>query len=159
MAISSSRPRRQNWDSNEQYQELIRLYDLVNRLQDELTAMKLGQSGASGSSTSRGLQSSVSIPAVADPQASAQVYPTGINPSISINSVSGGSTGYTFTLSNGIATMSVGTAATVRSSIGAAQAGTPGAHTVPIPKLTPAGAAGSITFNADGVITAYTDPT
>mgnify|MGYP000959834717 CR=1 FL=1 len=159
MAISSSRPRRQNWDSNDQYQELIRLYDLVNRLQDEITALKVGQSGASNPAVQRGLQSSVAIPAIADPQASAQVYPTGFNPSVNISSVSGGSTGYTFTVSNGIATMSVSSAATVRSSIGAAQSSGIGAGTATLAKLNPAGANGSISWNADGCITAYTAPT
>lgn len=135
------------------------MYDLVTRLQDELNALKARQAASSSSNSSRGLESSVAIPAATDPQASAQVYPTGINPNVNLSSVAGGSTGYQFTNSGGVATMAVNNAATVRGGIGAAAAGTPGAHTMTIPKLTGLGANGSITWNADGVVTAYVDPT
>lgn len=46
-----------------------------------------------------------------------------------------------------------------RSNLGAATAQAPGAHTFPIPKLTGGGANGSISWEADGVISSYVDPT
>lgn len=46
-----------------------------------------------------------------------------------------------------------------RTSLGAAAAGTPGAHTITLAKITGGGTDGSITWNADGVITAFVNPT
>ena len=52
------------------------------------------------------------------------------------------------------------TAAGARASLSAAQIQTPGGpHTVPLAKITGGGVDGSITFNAEGVITAFVDPT
>jgi hypothetical protein len=51
------------------------------------------------------------------------------------------------------------TAAAARTSLGAAAAGTPGAHTITLAKITAGGTNGSLTWNADGVITAFVDPT
>lgn len=50
-------------------------------------------------------------------------------------------------------------AAGARANLGAAAAGAAGVHTITLAKLTGGGANGSITWNADGVVTAYTDPT
>ena len=52
-----------------------------------------------------------------------------------------------------------GTATAARTALSAATAGTPGVHTITLAKLTGGGANGSITWNADGVITAFVDPT
>lgn len=46
-----------------------------------------------------------------------------------------------------------------RSNLGAAAKGTPGAHTITLLKLTGGGTDGSITWNADGCVTAFVDPT
>jgi len=52
------------------------------------------------------------------------------------------------------------TAANARTNLGAAQAQAPGGpHTITLAALTGGGTQGSITFNAQGVITAFVDPT
>jgi len=52
------------------------------------------------------------------------------------------------------------TAANARTNLGAAQAQSPGGpHTITLAALTGGGTQGSITFNAQGVITAFVDPT
>jgi hypothetical protein len=50
-------------------------------------------------------------------------------------------------------------AAGARTNLGAAAAQTPGAHTIPLAKITGGGADGSITWNAEGVVTGFADPT
>lgn len=53
-----------------------------------------------------------------------------------------------------------GTAAGARTNLSAAQIQAPGGpHTVPLAKITGGGANGSLTFNAQGVITGFVDPT
>lgn len=49
--------------------------------------------------------------------------------------------------------------AAARSNLGAATKGSPGTHTIILAKITGGGANGSITWNADGTITAFVDPT
>lgn len=60
--------------------------------------------------------------------------------------------------SSSAAVISVTSAAATRAAIDAAQRGAPGAHTITLAALTGGGAQGSITWNADGVVTAYVDP-
>lgn len=76
---------------------------------------------------------------------------------------SGGATGYTFTggpiTSSGTLTMSVSSQATARGAIGAAQAQSIAGATIPLAKITGGGVDGSITVNAEGVVTAYVAPT
>lgn len=50
-------------------------------------------------------------------------------------------------------------AASARTNLSAAQAGGVGAHTITLAKITGGGTNGSITWNADGVVTGYLDPT
>lgn len=75
----------------------------------------------------------------------------------------GGVTGYDFTggpiTSTGTLTMAVANAATARGAIGAAQAQSIAGATIPLAKITGGGADGSITVNAEGVVTAYVAPT
>ena len=53
-----------------------------------------------------------------------------------------------------------GTASGARTNLGAAQSQSPGGpHTITLAKITGGGTNGSITFNAEGVITAFVDPT
>ena|SRR5215471_12313011 len=53
-----------------------------------------------------------------------------------------------------------GTASGALTNLGAAQAQSPGGpHTITLAKITGGGSNGSITFNAQGVITAFVDPT
>jgi len=137
-------PRRQNYPSNEMYQEIVRLYTLVESLQKEV--QKLSGNPLARSTGVSGIERAVSIPAASDPNAAAQVYPGGINPAVT-----------TFTLSSGITGLAVGTspnynltlvAATFRSTIGAAAKASPaitaGTYAPPA----------SITVNAEGIITA-----
>ncbi len=51
------------------------------------------------------------------------------------------------------------TAGSARTNLGAAAAGAPGAHTTTLAKITGGGANGSLTWNADGCVTAFADPT
>lgn len=57
------------------------------------------------------------------------------------------------------ATISITNAATFRGAINAAISGAVAAHTITLAALTGGGTQGSITWNADGTITAFTDPT
>lgn len=50
-------------------------------------------------------------------------------------------------------------AAGARANLSAAQIQAPGAHTITLAKITGAGANGSLTWNSEGVITGYVDPT
>lgn len=153
-------PRRQLYDTNEAYQEAVRLYTLIDQLQKRISELeKIAGTGNTAQTGPAGLSSSVNIPALADPQATAQVYGQGFNPSVTVTAILGGSTGYSFSMSGTTYTMVVSNAATARSAISAAQAQAPGATTVTLAKITPAGANGSLTWSAEGVITAVTLPT
>lgn len=83
--------------------------------------------------------------------------------SVSSVDADGGVTGYDFTggpiTSSGTLTMVVNNAATARSAIGAAAAQSIVGTTIPLAKITGGGVDGSITVNAEGVVTAYVAPT
>lgn len=83
--------------------------------------------------------------------------------SVSSVDADGGVTGYDFTggpiTSSGTLTMAVVNAATARGAIGAAEAQAIAGATIPLAKITGGGTDGSITVNAEGVVTAYTAPT
>ncbi len=51
------------------------------------------------------------------------------------------------------------TAAAARANLSAAQIQAPGAHTIVLAKITGGGANGSLTWNSEGVITGFVDPT
>lgn len=155
----AAKPRRQFYANNETFHDVELLVAQINRLQERLDAIAPANPSASAPATPQGLAHAVTIPAVADPNATAQVFAPGINPNVALTSVAGGSTGYTFNMVGTVETMAVSNAATARAAIGAAQAATPGATVFPIPKLTALGANGSITITADGVISAWTAPT
>lgn len=154
------------------------LYDWLQRLVRQVEALEgeardlrkelAGKGLVSGTSRSTG----VTIPVVSDPQLSpngAFVGPAGATlASTSTGAVTsvnadGGSTGYAFTggpvTSSGTLTLTVSSAATARSAISAAQKTAVGAHTITIPKLTSGGTDGSVSWNADGSVSAYVDPT
>lgn len=106
-------------------------------------------------------QLQIALASVQDAQTQGSTFAS--SEGISLNpttQASGGGTGYTFTQNSaGVLTMSVSNAATARGAISAAQSGAVGAGTVTLAKLTPAGTDGSISYNADGCITAVVAPT
>jgi len=155
----AAKPRRQFYANNETFHDVELLVAQINRLQERLDAIAPANPSASAPATPQGLAHAVTIPAVADPNATAQVFAPGINPNVALTSVAGGSTGYTFNMVRTVETMAVSNAATARAAIGAAQASGFGAGTATLAKLTALGANGSISWNADGCITAYTAPT
>ena len=124
-------PRRQNYPSNEMYEEIVRLYTLVASLQAKLDALS-GTTPVRG--TNQGIQRAVSIPAASDPNATAQVYGAGINPAVSTISI----------------TSSIGVDAPVVVTAGTYVTGL---------KLTGPGNDGTITINAQGRVTAITPAT
>lgn len=67
--------------------------------------------------------------------------------------------GFSITGSSDAGVINVDNPVTARAALGAAEAETPGAHTITLLKLTGGGADGSITWNADGVVSAFVDPT
>src|SRR5574343_1512307 len=142
-------PSRQNTPGNDVfYQYLARLVREVDSLKAQLeeARAKLNLSSPESMSKNTGLQSRITIPAAADPNAQAQVFGAGFSadvPTITISS----SIGVSFGSSPGFV-MSISNPSTFRSAIGAAA------------KASPALTAGtyspvnSITVTAEGVISA-----
>lgn len=159
------RPQRQNYPTNEQYQDISLLYLTLDSLRKRVSDLeaKLGIQAENRNSGQQGISRAVNIPAASDPNAQAQVSAQGIIPavpSLSSISISGGSTGYTFGTSPSF-TMAVSSAATARGAIGAAAKASPAitGASIPLAKITGPGADGSITVNAEGIVTAYVAPT
>lgn len=153
----ANQPRRQFYANSETFQDVAALVREVQDLRKELAKLTGANSPTAPPLT--GLSHAVNIPAASDPNATAQVYGVGFNPNVPITSINGGSTGYTFSMSGTTYTMSVSNAATVRSSISAAQKQSVAAGSVTLLKLTGPGTDGSITITAEGTISAYTAPT
>ena len=148
-------PRRQNYPSNEMYEEIVRLYTLVASLQAKLDALS-GTTPVRG--TNQGIQRAVSIPAASDPNATAQVYGAGINPAVSTISITS-SIGVGFGSTPSFV-MVISNAATFRTAIGvdAPVVVTAGTYVTGL-KLTGPGNDGTITINAQGRVTAITPAT
>lgn len=73
--------------------------------------------------------------------------------------IAGVSNGLTFGGTSGAVTFTVTSASTFRAAIVAAIATAVGAHTIILVKITGGGVDGSLTFNNDGTIVSYVDPT
>jgi len=103
----------------------------------------------------------VSIPAASDSLLGGQTYANPDGTQFSSNSVniSASGDGLSVQGSSGAAVINVDNAATFRSAIGVSLPTGVTAHTITLAKLTPAGANGSITWDANGWVTAYVDPT
>lgn len=67
--------------------------------------------------------------------------------------------GYSISGPSSAGVIAVTNALTARTAIGAAQATAVGAHTITLAALTGGGTQGSITWNADGTVSAFVDPT
>lgn len=142
------------------------VYDRLNSLFQEMAQLKT-QMPSAGPIEQRVAALEVSLQAAQDALAQGTTFVGfGSNlPGAATASVQVTGSGVGFALSgpsNNI-TITVTNAATARAAIAAAVStnvlGAPGTHTLPIPQLTGGGAAGSITFNNDGTITAFVDPT
>jgi len=138
------------------YQEIVRLYTLVESLQKEV--QKLSGNPLARSTGVSGIERAVSIPAASDPNATAQVYPGGINPNVSTITITS-SIGASFGSSPSFA-MTITSASSFRTAIGvdAPVVVAAGTYTTGL-KLTGPGNDGSITINAQGRVTAITPAT
>lgn len=105
-----------------------------------------------------GSQQSVSLAAASDPLLAGSALVGAGDSNFVGQSVPITATGAGITISGptSAATVSVTNAATLRSAIGVTGVA---AHTITLAKITPAGANGSITWDANGWVTAYVDPT
>lgn len=136
------------------------LWGRVNFLLSELQAIKSAMQGLQKPSAEiKGLQ--VQIQAAADSLTELQTFVGKGNAQFvsTSSSLSATGVGMTITGSIGSGTIAISNAATFRSAISAAQKTSVGAHTITLAKLTPAGTNGSISWNADGCVSAYVDPT
>lgn len=154
------RPSRQHTPGSDPfYQYLVRLVEKITLLEQDLAEArnKLALSNGSGSQNN-GLSSRIGIPAASDPQATAQVYGSGFNPSVPAISISGATVGAAFGSSPSFS-MSISNAATFRTAIGVDAPVSITADTIPLFKITGGGTDGSITVNAQGRVIAYVKPT
>lgn len=164
--MSLTRPQRQNYETNQAYADVTNLYRLVEDLMRQVSELqaKLGIAQQGSTRNIGGIARAINIPAASDPNAQAQVYGAGVIPevpSLGSISISGGSTGYTFTGTSPNFTMTLSSGSTVRSAISAAAKASPAitGATIPLAKITGPGADGSITVNTEGIVTAYVAPT
>lgn len=113
-------PSRQHYDNSRAFQDVADLVREVKELQAQVRElqMQVGKGTGSGSGATVGRGSRIGIPAVNDANALAQVYGSQFNPNVTINTVSGGVTGYAFTAASGTYTMAISNAATARSALG-----------------------------------------
>ena len=156
-----TKPQRQNYSSNQQYQDISELslqIDLLKRQVRDLES-RLGLASATPI-TPGGISHGLYIPAAADPNATAQVSGQGIIPSVpSLSSISiTSSIGAGFGSSPSFV-MTITSASGFRAAIGTDAPTSITAHTIPIAKITGGGTDGSITVNANGRVSAYVDPT
>jgi len=144
--------------TDETYRVILELSKRVGELENRLRAQ--GSGGGKGGERVGGLSDRVSIPAASDPNAQAAVYGIGINPNVPNISISGTGVGAAFGTSPSFS-MSISNASTFRGAISAAAKANPAivAATIPLAKITGGGVDGSITVNAEGIVTAYVAPT
>jgi hypothetical protein len=138
------------------------LFDRVNFLIGEVEKMKAGGMGLAPLET-KVAALEVSLQAATDAGAAGTTFVGfGQNlPAALTGSVNFLATGVGMQISgpSGSATITIVTPATFRAAIVAAVATAVGAHTITLAALTGGGTQGSISWNADGTITAFVDPT
>lgn len=142
-------------------QEIRRLWDRLNYALsqiDLLRAIPRGTGTTSPESAER-----VALQAASDPLTRGRAFvafgesqPVGDPTSVA---VAGASNGLTFSGATNALSFVVTSAASFRAAIGAAAATAVGAHTMTLAKITAGGTNGSLSWNADGAITAFVDPT
>lgn len=138
------------------------LWNRVNFLLTEINSLKLEMKGLSGAgSRLDGLQTQ--IQAASDSLTELQTYVgKGQTQFVSTSSsLSASGVGMTITGSIGSGTISISNAASFRIAISAAAKANPAIApaTIPLAKITGGGVDGSITVNAEGIVTAYVLPT
>lgn len=84
---------------------------------------------------------------------------TATPPDVTSVNLSATGVGFTITGSTSTGIITVTNAATARSAINAAEKESPGVHTITLAPITALGTPGSITWSADGVVSAFVDPT
>lgn len=106
-------------------------------------------------------QQSVSLAAASDPLLSGGALVSAGDSNFVGQSVPLAATGVGFTISgtSSAGVIAVTNAAAARSALGITLPTGVTAHTITLAKITPAGANGSITWDANGWVTAYVDPT
>lgn len=142
-------------------EQLRQLWLRVNTLLE-----RMGE-GPSPSPSNRGIvptapsRSTVSIPAASDALLTEGTYASANNTQFSNTSVTvaGGGDGFTLSGPSSSLTFSVSNAATARTALGVTLPTGGAAHTITLLKLTGGGTDGSITWDANGWVTAYVDPT
>jgi len=140
----------------------LALWQRVNYLLNELGSLKEQLSKVNFSAGQvQGLQTQVAAAADALTQlqtfvGKGQTQFVGTNDTLAVNGV-----GMTISGSTGSGTITISNAATFRAAISAAAKASPALAPAVIPlfKITGGGVDGSITVNAEGIITAYTAPT
>ena len=143
-------------------QILEHLLDRVNFLLNEVAGIRSSGATMAQDTAAKVDKLQVALQAATDPTAAGTTF-VGFGQNTPISSspvIDGSGVGYQFTSgSGGSLTMSVSSASTARSSISAAQKTAVGAHTITLAALTGGGTQGSISWNADGCVSAFVDPT
>jgi len=142
-------------------QMLEHLFDRVNYLLTKVSEGSRGDGGKGIVPTQRPSGLSVSIAAASDPLLGGSTLASAGDTNFVGQAVPLTATGVGFSISGTTTSgvISVSNAATARAALGITLPTGVAAHTITIPKLTGGGANGSISWDANGWITAFVDPT
>ena len=138
------------------------VWDRINFLLREIATINERLAGLGSGRQAQAIgELQVQIAAVQDQLTQAGTFVNAGSSSFNASSVTISASGDGFSISgasdNGV--INVDSPTTARAALDAAQAESPGAHTIPLAKITGGGADGSITWSADGVVSAFVDPT
>lgn len=141
---------------------LKHLFDRVNYLVTTVNQMQVQPQGLAGTQKEvKGLKTALQAVQDALTQGGTFVAFGQAQPFSETQTVSFSATGVGYSISgpSNAATITVTNATTARGAINAAVATAVGAHTITLAALTGGGTQGSISWNADGTVTAFVDPT
>lgn len=139
-------------------EQLKQIWMRVNSILERMDRGDGGTGNRKGVQTQSPLVPSVSIPAAADSLLGQQTYanPQGTQFSSNEVTLNAAGDGIEVTGNSGAGTVNVSNPSALRTAIGVAGVT---AHTIVLAKITPTGTDGSITWDANGWITGYVDPT